>query len=150
MVLLRRFWFDSPSAEVSSPRKLPAMPSRVVLRLQTERRRSYHRHSGQSSVLVSPTPGPVRPATGSKVEATAVHLTLRRSFLPRRLGVPVIKVSRGLSPPSHFPIRFRSSVIPRQSLALRAMPGAPNEKSPWCFVHRRAFFPSLLHRRVKV
>ena len=48
--------------------------------------------------------------------------------LPRRLGVPVIKVSRGLSPPSHFPIRFRSSVIPRHSLALRAMPGAPKKR----------------------
>ena len=50
--------------------------------------------------------------------------------LPRRLGVPVIKASRGLSPPSHFPFRFRSTVILRQSLALRAMPGAPKLKSP--------------------
>ncbi len=41
------------------------------------------------------------------------------SFLPTspredavavRLGVPVIKASRGLSPPSHFPVRFRSLV----------------------------------------
>jgi hypothetical protein len=41
------------------------------------------------------------------------------SFLPTspredavavRLGVPVIKASRGLSPPSHFPYRFRSLV----------------------------------------
>jgi len=48
--------------------------------------------------------------------------------LPHRLRVPVIKVSRGLSPPSHFPLRFRSTVIQRQSLALRAMPGAQKKK----------------------
>jgi hypothetical protein len=42
-----------------------------------------------------------------------------------RLGVPDIKASRGLSPPSHFPLRFRSAVIKRHYvLALRAMPGA--------------------------
>jgi hypothetical protein len=54
------------------------------------------------------------------------------SFLPTRprgravavrLGVPSIKASRGLTPPSHFPLRFRSAVIQRLS-ALRAMPGA--------------------------
>jgi hypothetical protein len=40
-----------------------------------------------------------------------------------RLGVPVIKASKGLSPSSHFPGRFR---LPVDSavMALRAMPGA--------------------------
>jgi hypothetical protein len=50
--------------------------------------------------------------------------------LPRRLRVPVIKVPKGLSPPSHFPLRFRYTVILRHAkLALRAMLGAPT-KSP--------------------
>ena len=40
-----------------------------------------------------------------------------------RLGVPVIKVPRGLAPPRHFPIRFRVSVD-SAVMALRAMPGA--------------------------
>jgi hypothetical protein len=40
-----------------------------------------------------------------------------------RLGVPVIKVSKGLAPSSHFPVGFR---LPVDSavMALRAMPGA--------------------------
>ena len=42
-----------------------------------------------------------------------------------RLEVPAIKASRGLAPPSHFTARFRSPVIQRQIMALRAMPGAP-------------------------
>ena len=41
-----------------------------------------------------------------------------------RLEVPVIMVSRGLSPPSHFPGRFRLPVEQRQSWRWRAMPGA--------------------------
>jgi hypothetical protein len=44
-----------------------------------------------------------------------------------RLGVPITRVPRGLSPPSHFPVRFRSPVIQRPSWALRAMPGAHNK-----------------------
>jgi hypothetical protein len=55
---------------------------------------------------------------------------IARTQLPHRLGVPVIKAPRGLSPPSHFPVRFRSPVIQRQFMALRAMPGAPTKKSP--------------------
>ena len=46
-----------------------------------------------------------------------------------RLGVPVIKASRGLSPPSHFPIRFRSR-LPASPMTPRAMPGAHTTGSP--------------------
>jgi len=58
------------------------------------------------------------------------------SFLPTlprgnavavRLGVPATKAPRGLSPPSHFPVRFRSPVD-SAVLALRAMPGAQNKR----------------------
>ena len=52
---------------------------------------------------------------------------IARTQLPHRLRVPVIKAPRGLSPPSHFPVRFRSPVIQRQFMALRAMPGAPKK-----------------------
>ena len=49
------------------------------------------------------------------------HLTM--GTLAVRLGVPVIKASKGLSPSSHFPVGFR---LPVDSavMALRAMPGA--------------------------
>jgi hypothetical protein len=43
-----------------------------------------------------------------------------------RLGVPVIRVPRGLPPPSHFPTRFRYR-LPAPATALRAMPGAPKK-----------------------
>ena len=43
-----------------------------------------------------------------------------------QLGVPVIKVPRGLAPPRHFPIRFRYRLT-APSVALRAMPGAHKE-----------------------
>ena len=52
---------------------------------------------------------------------------ITRTQLPHRLGVPVIKVPRGLSPPSHFSVHFRSPVIQRRFLALRAMPGGPKK-----------------------
>jgi hypothetical protein len=48
---------------------------------------------------------------------------LAADALAVRLGVPVIKASRGLAPPSHFPARFRSPVD-SAVMALRAMPGA--------------------------
>ena len=51
---------------------------------------------------------------------------LAAAALAVRLGVPVIEASRGLSPPSHFPVRFPLPV-PKQRAPctpLRAMPGA--------------------------
>ena len=45
-----------------------------------------------------------------------------------RLGVPVIKVPRGLAPPRHFPSRFRYRLTAPVT-ALRAMPGA-HKKTP--------------------
>lgn len=62
------------------------------------------------------------PRVGSLPSASfSSHLTV--STLAVRLGVPVIKVSKGLSPSSHFPVGFR---LPVDSavMALRAMPGA--------------------------
>ena len=53
-----------------------------------------------------------------------------------RLGVPVIKVSRGLSPPSHFPVGFRLPVLtptsasapcPAHSGSPGVAPGAPTD-----------------------
>ena len=49
--------------------------------------------------------------------------TPRGDAVAVRLGVPVIKVPRGLSPPRHFPIRFRYRLTAPVT-ALRAMPGA--------------------------
>jgi len=45
-----------------------------------------------------------------------------------QLEIPVIKVLRGLSPPSHFLVRFRLRVPNTPVTALRAMPGAQNER----------------------
>jgi hypothetical protein len=48
-----------------------------------------------------------------------------------RLGVPVIKASKGLAPLSHFPVGFR---LPVDSavMALRAMPGAHRGRNAGC------------------
>ena len=53
--------------------------------------------------------------------------TRRRAAVAVRLGVPVIKVPRGLTPPSHFPNRFRYRLTAPVT-ALRAMPGAHKKR----------------------
>jgi hypothetical protein len=53
--------------------------------------------------------------------------THRCAAVAVRLGVPVIKVPRGLAPPRHFPNRFRYRLTAPVT-ALRAMPGAHNKK----------------------
>jgi len=56
------------------------------------------------------------------------RLRLATDALAVRLEVPVITASRGLPPPSHFPVRFPSPVANDMTtpvLSLRAMPGAP-------------------------
>src|SRR4051794_19791333 len=97
MAAPRHSWFDSPSAGVSFPRKLPAMPSRACPLLPNEHRRSYHRHSGQSSVPVSPTLDRVHPATRSRAEATAGHLaeSLLSGATPTRLPLILLVDNAG-------------------------------------------------------
>ena len=53
--------------------------------------------------------------------------THRCAAVAVQLGVPVIKVPRGLAPPRHFPIRFRYRLTAPVT-ALRAMPGAHKQK----------------------
>jgi hypothetical protein len=65
----------------------------------------------------------VRVPRGGSLPSASFRSHLTVSTLAVRLGVPVIKASKGLSPSSHFPGRFR---LPVDSavMALRAMPGA--------------------------
>src|SRR5436190_22625842 len=74
MAGLRHSSIDSPSTEVSFPRRPQAMPSHAGPRLPIERKRSYRRRNGQSGVLVAPTLDPVHPTTSSIARATAAHL----------------------------------------------------------------------------
>lgn len=62
------------------------------------------------------------PRVGS-LPAASFRLRLAADALAVRLGVPVIKASKGLSPSSHFPVGFRLPVD-NAVMALRAMPGA--------------------------
>ena len=62
------------------------------------------------------------PRVGSLPPA-AFRSHLAMGTLAVRLGVPVIKVSKGLAPSSHFPVGFRLPVA-SAVMALRAMPGA--------------------------
>ena len=64
-------------------------------------------------------------ASGRGFACSFLPTTPRDDAVAVRLEVPATKTSRGLTPPSHFPVRFRSPVIQRQLMALRAMPGAP-------------------------
>jgi hypothetical protein len=54
--------------------------------------------------------------------------SLHSDAVADRLGVPVIEIPRGLTPPSHFPNRFRYR-LPAPIMALRAMPGAHVERA---------------------
>ena len=64
-------------------------------------------------------------SSGRGFACSFLPTTPRDDAVAVRLEVPATKASRGLTPPSHFPVRFRSPVIQRQVMALRAMPGAP-------------------------
>ena len=65
----------------------------------------------------------VRVPRAGALPAAAFRPHLAVDALAVRLGVPVIKASRGLAPPSHFPAHFRLPVD-SATMALRAMPGA--------------------------
>ena len=66
-------------------------------------------------------------SSGRGFACSCLHTTPRDDAVAVRLEVPATKTSRGLTPPSHFPVRFRSPVIQRQVMTLRAMPGAPRK-----------------------
>ena len=70
---------------------------------------------------------PVRQA-GALPSASSPH-RLTTYAVAVRLGIPVTKASRGLSPPSHFPVRFRLPVV-RCPKTSRAMPGAQRRRAP--------------------
>ena len=67
-------------------------------------------------------------SSGQGFASSCLPTTPRGDAVAVRLEVPAIKASRGLTPPSHFPVRFHSPVIQRQVMALRAMPGAPKKE----------------------
>ncbi len=67
-------------------------------------------------------------SSGRGFACSFLPTTPRDDAVAVRLEVPATKASRGLAPPSHFPVRFRSPVIQRQFMTLRAMPGAPKKR----------------------
>lgn len=91
-------------------------------------------------------PTPPRPPSGCLVcGSCSSDRRFACSFLPTRprgravavrLGVPDIKASRGLAPPSHFPVRFRSPVDSARHGAARhawrtsSSPGASLPRGP--------------------
>jgi hypothetical protein len=66
-------------------------------------------------------------SSGRGFACSCLPTTPRDDAVAVRLEVPATKASRGLAPACHFPVRFRSPVIQRQFMALRAMPGAPTK-----------------------
>ena len=60
--------------------------------------------------------------------AASFRLRLAADALAVRLAVPVIRARRGLPPPSHFPIRFPSSVDSSRRHAWRCAPCLAHEK----------------------
>ena len=67
-------------------------------------------------------------SSGRGFACSFLPTTPRDDAVAVRLEVPATMASRGLAPPSHFPVRFRSPVIQRQFTALRAMPGAQRKE----------------------